>query len=335
VRVEIEMTDADTLTLLRHDTDPFNRWQAAQSVAMRLLVQGTRAGTLPEAGAEGFGAALAGFLEGEALADPAFAALVLALPSEADVANEIATEIDPDAIHRARHALRRALGTRLKPQLLALRDALADAPGTPFSPEAAAAGRRAFRNAALDLVAAADPDSATLLAAHQMAAATTMTDRLAALAVLSQVPGPERESALDRFAETYRAEPLVLDKWLAIQAAIPEAETPERIRRLQNHPAFSMTNPNRVRSLIGSFSMGNPTQFNRPDGAGYALVAETVLALDKTNPQVAARLLTAFGSWRMMEPERRGRAESTLLKIRAVAGLSRDVGDILERTLAG
>jgi aminopeptidase N len=96
-----------------------------------------------------------------------------------------------------------------------------------------------------------------------------------------------------------------------------------------------MTNPNRVRSLIGSFSMGNPTQFNRPDGAGYALVAETVLALDKTNPQVAARLLTAFGSWRMMEPERRGRAESTLLKIRAVAGLSRDVGDILERTLAG
>ncbi len=335
VRVESEMTDADTLTLLRHDTDPFNRWQAAQSVAMRLLVQGTRSGTLPEAGADGFGAALAGFLEGEALADPAFAALVLALPSEADVANEIATEIDPDAIHRARHALRRALGTRLKPQLLALRDALADAPGTPFSPAAAAAGRRAFRNAALDLVAAADPDAATLLAAHQMATATTMTDRLAALTVLSQVPGPERESALDRFAESYRAEPLVLDKWLAIQAGIPEAGTPERIRRLQNHPAFSMSNPNRVRSLIGSFSMGNPTQFNRPDGAGYALVAETVLALDQTNPQVAARLLTAFGSWRMMEPERRQRAESTLLKIRAVAGLSRDVGDILGRTLAG
>ena len=335
VRVEIEMTDADTLTLLRHDTDPFNRWQAAQSVAMRLLVQGTRSGTLPEAGADGFGTALAGFLEGEALADPAFAALVLALPSEADVANEIATEIDPDAIHRARHALRRALGTRLKPQLLALRDALAEAPGTPFSPDAAAAGRRAFRNAALDLVAAADPASATLLAAHQTDAATTMTDRLAALSVLSQVPGPERESALDRFAEAYRAEPLVLDKWLAIQAGIPEAETPDRIRRLQNHPAFSMTNPNRVRSLIGSFSMGNPTQFNRPDGAGYALVAEAVLALDKTNPQVAARLLTAFGSWRMMEPERRAQAESTLLKIRAVAGLSRDVGDILGRTLAG
>ncbi|KQT70802.1 aminopeptidase [Methylobacterium sp. Leaf465] len=335
VRVEIEMPDADALTLLRHDTDPFNRWQAAQSVAMRLLVQGTRSGTLPEAGADGFGAALAGFLADEALIDPAFAALVLALPSEADVANEIATEIDPDAIHRARHALRRALGTRLKPQLLALRDALADAPGTPFSPEAAAAGRRALRNAALDLVAAADPAAASLLAAHQMDAATTMTDRLAALSVLSQVPGPEREAALDRFAEAYRAEPLVLDKWLAIQAGIPEAETPDRIRRLQTHPAFSMGNPNRVRSLIGSFSMGNPTQFNRPDGAGYALVAETVLALDKTNPQVAARLLTAFGSWRMMEPERRGRAETTLLKIRAVAGLSRDVGDILERTLAG
>ncbi|KQP31196.1 aminopeptidase [Methylobacterium sp. Leaf104] len=335
VRVEIEMTDADTLTLLRHDIDPFNRWQAAQSVAMRLLVQGTRSGTLADAGAAGFGQALAGFLEAEALADPAFAALILVLPSEADAANEIASEIDPDAIHRARHALRRALGTRLEPQLLGLRDALAEAPGTPFSPDAAAAGRRAFRNAALDLVAAADPEAATRLALHQMETATTMTDRLAALAVLSQVPGAERESALARFAEAYRAEPLVLDKWLAIQAGIPEAGTPDRIRALQNHPAFSMTNPNRVRALIGSFSLGNPTQFNRPDGAGYALVAEAVLALDRTNPQVAARLLTAFGSWRMMEPGRREAAESTLLKIRAVAGLSRDVGDILDRTLAG
>ncbi|MCJ2032675.1 aminopeptidase N [Methylobacterium sp. J-068] len=335
VRIEMELTDADRLALLRHDTDAFNRWQAAQSVAMRLLVQGTRSGALPEAAARPFTTALGAFLDGEALVDPAFAALVLALPSEADVANEIGSEIDPDAIHAARHALRRQLGSGLADRLHRLREALADAPDTPFRPDAEAAGRRALRNAALDLLAAADPAAGSALAGTQMATATTMTDRLAALAVLAQTPGPAREEALARFAETYRAEPLVLDKWLAIQAGISEAGTLDRIRDLQAHPTFSMTNPNRVRALIGSFSMGNPTQFNRLDGAGYALVAETVLALDRTNPQVAARLLTAFGSWRMLEPGRRERAKSSLTEIRGVAGLSRDVGDILARTLAG
>jgi aminopeptidase N len=335
VRIEIDMADVDRLTLLRHDSDPFNRWQAAQSVAMRLLVEGTRKGLAPDGAVTDFTTALGAFLDGEALADPAFAALVLASPSEADVANEIGAEIDPDAIHDARHALRRHLGAGLADRLQRLRDALADAPGTPFSPDAEAAGRRSLRNAALDLIAAADPAAATALASAQIDEATTMTDRLAALSVLAQIPGRARENALERFAETYRLEPLVLDKWLAIQAGIPEAGTLERIRRLQRHPAFSMTNPNRVRALIGSFSMGNPTQFNRPDGAGYALVAETILALDRTNPQVAARLLTAFGSWRNLEPKRRDRAKSTLLEIRVVPGLSRDVGDILERTLAG
>jgi aminopeptidase N len=335
VRIEMDLSDADRLTLLRHDSDPFNRWQAAQSVAMRLLVAGARSGAVPAEDAAAFTAALGAFLDGEALSDPAFAALVLALPSEADVANEIGAEIDPDAIHQARHALRRQIGTGLADRLGALRDALADAPGTPFSPDAEAAGRRSLRNAALDLIGAADPAAATRLATAQMRYATTMTDRLAALSVLAQEPGQAREDALARFAETYRAEPLVLDKWLATQAVIPEAGTLDRIRTLQAHAAFSMTNPNRVRALIGSFSMGNPTQFNRLDGAGYALVAETVLALDRTNPQVAARMLTAFGSWRMLEPKRRERAESTLSKIRAVSGLSRDVGDILTRTLAG
>lgn len=335
VRLDMDVSDADRLTLLRHDSDPFNRWQAAQAVAMRLLVQGTRSGAVPETAATAFRDALGAFLDAEALADPAFAALVLALPSEADVANEIGAEIDPDAIHRARHALRRQLGAGLADRLRGLRDALADAPGTPFSPDAAAAGRRALRNAALDLVAAADPEAASAEATAQMADATTMTDRLAALAVLAQVPGEAREAALERFAASFRSEPLVLDKWLAIQAGIPEPETPERIRRLQAHPTFSTSNPNRVRALIGSFSMGNPTQFNRPDGAGYRLVVETILALDRTNPQIAARLLTAFGSWRMLEPKRRGQAQAALTEIRSVAGLSRDVGDILERTLAG
>ncbi len=160
-----------------------------------------------------------------------------------------------------------------------------------------------------------------------------MTDRLAALATLAQIPGPAREAALDGFGARYAHEPLVLDKWFAIQATIPEPETLARIERLKGHPAFSMTNPNRVRALVGSFSMANPTQFARADGAGFALVADTVKALDSANPQVAARLLTAFGSWRRLEKNRRVAAAEMLNRIKAVPGLSRDVADILSRTL--
>ena len=207
--------------------------------------------------------------------------------------------------------------------------------GATFSPDAAPAGRRALRNAALDLIAAADAQAGIDLARAQIAAATNMTDRLAGLATLALLPGEAREAALAAFAERYADEPLVLDKWFGLQAMIPEADTVARIRRLQGHPAFAMTNPNRVRALVGSFSLANPTQFNRPDGAGYDLVAETVLALDGTNPQVAARLMTAFGSWRRLEPGRREAAEKILRRIAATPGLSRDVADIGARSLAG
>ncbi|MGE7414525.1 aminopeptidase N [Methylobacterium tarhaniae] len=338
VKVEHALTRDERLTLLAHDGDAFNRWQAAQSLAMEVLVGRARAGAPlgPGAGPEGeaLTRALATFLDGEALADPAFAALVLTLPGEQEIAQAIGAEVDPDAIWRARQTLRVQLGRDLGPRLLALRDALAEAPGAPFSPDAASAGRRALRNAALDLVTAADPQTGTGLAVAQLDAAATMTDRLAALATLSLVPGEAREAALSRFGETYRHEPLVLDKWFALQAMIPEAGTLDRVRGLMRHPAFSLGNPNRVRSLIASFSLNNPTQFHRPDGAGYDLTAEVVLALDGKNPQVAARLLTAFNTWRMVEDGRRRQAESALRRVAGTPGLSPDVSDIAGRSLA-
>ncbi|AWN51860.1 aminopeptidase N [Methylobacterium sp. 17Sr1-1] len=338
VKVDHALTRDERLALLAHDSDAFNRWQAAQSLAMEVLVSRARAGAPLEsaAGPEGAGltAALATFLDGEALADPAFAALVLTLPGEQEVAQTLAAEVDPDAIWRARQTLRVQLGRDLGPRLLSLRDALADEPGAPFSPDAASAGRRALRNAALDLVAAADPEAGTALALAQLDAATTMTDRLAALATLSLVPGEAREAALARFADTYRHEPLVLDKWFALQAMIPEAGTLDRVRRLMAHPAFSLGNPNRVRSLVASFSLNNPTQFHRPDGTGYDLTAEVVLALDRKNPQVAARLLTAFNTWRMVEAGRRLRAGAALRRVAEAPGLSPDVSDIAGRSLA-
>ncbi|TGD98969.1 aminopeptidase N [Methylobacterium nonmethylotrophicum] len=343
VKVEHALSHGDRLTLLAHDGDAFNRWQAAQSLAMEVVVGRARAGAPlgPEAGPEGAGltAALATFLDREALdggtlADPAFAALVLTLPGEQEVAQAIGAGVDPDAIWRARQTLRVQLGRDLGPRLLALRDALAEPRGAPFSPDAASAGRRALRNAALDLVAAADPEAGTALAVDQLEAAATMTDRLAALAVLSLVPGEAREAALARFGEAYRGEPLVLDKWFALQAMIPEAATLDRVRGLMRHPAFSLGNPNRVRSLIASFSLNNPTQFHRPDGAGYDLTAEVVLALDRKNPQVAARLLTAFNTWRMVEDGRRRHAEDALRRVAGTPGLSPDVSDIAGRSLA-
>ncbi len=338
VRLVLALEDGDHLALLAHDSDPFNRWQAAQSVAMRIVLARTRAGAPLEADAgpagEAFASALGRFLDGEALADPAFAALVLALPGDADVAHALASDVDPDAVHRARWTLRAHLGRALGPRLEMLRAALVAPANSPFSPDAASAGRRSLRNAALDLIAASDPARGTALCTEQLAVATNMTDRLAALAVLSLLPGEARETALTGFARDYADEPLVLDKGFALQAMIPEDGTLARIEGLMRHPAFALSNPNRVRALVGSFSLNNPTQFHRADGAGYAFLARMVTALDRTNPQVAARLLTAFNAWRTMEPGRRDLARAALERIDAAGPLSPDVGDIVQRSLA-
>jgi aminopeptidase N len=159
-----------------------------------------------------------------------------------------------------------------------------------------------------------------------------MTDRMAALATLSLHPVAERQAALDDFYRRYSGNPLIIDKWLALQAAIPEATTLDRVRSLTAHPSFSLANPNRVRALIGGFAQNNQTQFNRTDGAGFEFLAGRVLELDPKNPQVAARLTTAFRSWRALEPVRRGRAEAALRRV-AAANLSRDLRDIVDRSL--
>ena len=161
-----------------------------------------------------------------------------------------------------------------------------------------------------------------------------MTDRMAALAALAQHDVPERAAALNDFYRRFESDPIVIDKWFVLQAILPEEATLERVRALTAHPAFSFSNPNRIRSLIGSFAQANQTQFNRRDGAGYGFIADTVLALDPRNPQVAARLMGAFKSWRALEAERRAHAESALRRVSRGEALSRDVSDIVTRALA-
>jgi aminopeptidase N len=259
--------------------------------------------------------------------EPAFVAQVMALPSENDIAREIGRDVDPDAIFAARRALRAEVGRDLAAPLAETYARLNAR--APFSPDAASAGRRALKNVCLDLMAAGDRGAGVARAAAQYREADNMTDRFAALAVLSHHDVPERQAALDDFYRRYEGDPLVIDKWFALQATIPEAETLSRVRSLTTHPAFALSNPNRVRALIGNFAAANQTQFNRRDGAGYDFHTDTMLALDSLNP----RLATAFRSWRALEPERRAKAEAALNRIAASATLSRDLHDIVTRTL--
>lgn len=275
--------------------------------------------------------ALAGILDDPAL-DPAFVALSLVPPGEGDIAREIGRDIDPDAIFRARASLRAQIGERLGPALTKTYDDMTVSGA--YSPDSTNAGRRALRNVALDLLAATGRPTAIARAARQYAAADNMTDRMAALTTLSLHDVRERKHALADFYARYASDALVVDKWFSLQATIPHPNTLETVRSLTAHSAFSLANPNRVRALIGAFAQGNATQFNRADGLGYEFVAETVLTLDPKNPQISARLATAFRSWRMLESERRAKAEITLNRIRATPGLSRDLADIVERAMA-
>jgi aminopeptidase N len=331
IKVTSNISGGDLRFLAAHDSDPFNRWQAIQSLANALLIDNVaaiRAGRAPRDD-EGLVAALSAVMADPAL-DPAFVALALTMPTDADMAREIGRDVDPDAIFSARAKLRATIGTRLGPALRESYRRMQD--DGSYSPDAVSAGRRALKNVCLDLLAAAGA-SAIAVAARQYHQAANMTDRMAALATLSLHAVPERQAALDDFYRRYSADPLIVDKWLALQAAIPEADTLERVRALTKHAAFSLTNPNRVRALVGAFALTNQTQFNRADGAGYEFLAGTVLALDPINPQVAARLTTAYRSWRALEPIRRERAEVTLRRLAAESGLSRDLRDILDRSL--
>ena len=333
VRLDIDLNSDNLAFLAAKDSDPFNRWQALQTISMRLLIENVTAicsGRSPRSD-DKLVLAMAAILADASL-EPAFVALALVPPGEGDIAREIGRDIDPDAIFKARAALRADIGERLGPALDTIYERMTVSGR--YSPDAKSAGRRALRNVALDLLAANGSQSGIARAARQYDAADNMTDRIAALSTLSLHDTPERKRAIADFYTRHASDALVVDKWFSHQATIPEPDTLDNVRALTGHPAFSMANPNRVRALIGAFAGGNTTQFNRADGAGYAFVADTVLALDPKNPQVSARLATAFRAWRTLETGRRAKAEAALMRIKAAPNVSRDLADIVERALA-
>ena len=298
---------------------------------MKLLIAGNeqiKLGNKPQFDSR-FADALSVLLENQ---DHAFVAQLLTLPSENDIAREIGSNIDPDAIRDSRVQLKQFLGARIGSQIEALSKTLRSTGS--YLPDAESAGRRALRNVLLDLLASGLPDLGIKLSFEQYEVADNMTDRFAALSIIAQHATKARDEALNHFAEVYGSDPLVLDKWFSLQASIPEANTLDRVKELMNHPGFSVQNPNRLRSLVGSFASANLSQFNRKDGAGYEFVSQIVVDTDRSNPQVAARILGAFKSWRSLEPVRRLKAEAALRTIERQEKLSPDVGDIVMRTLA-
>ncbi|MDF1601347.1 aminopeptidase N [Mesorhizobium sp. YIM 152430] len=331
VTLASEQSVDDRLFLARHDSDLVARWQALNGLLCDYLIETSKT-PVRQSNMTGRLAEVLGAIAADDTLEPAYRALALTPPSEADVAREIGSNIDPDAIHDARDALIDAIAAANRQSFEALYGELEDTDS--FSSDAQSAGRRALRNVLLDYASAArrTPE----LAAGQYCQATNMTERAAALAVLAHrfASEPLSVSALADFETRHADNPLVLDKWFQIQATIPGDAALSRVEKLTRHGAFSIGNPNRVRSLIGTFASSNQTGFHRADGAGYRFFADRIIEVEKRNPQVAARLATAFRSWRSLEPGRQELARVELARIVAVPGLSTDLKDIVDRTLA-
>jgi aminopeptidase N len=232
----------------------------------------------------------------------------------------------------ARNALRAKIGETIGETLTEIYGAAA--PRGEFSPDPESAGLRALRNAAMDLLTATETQDAIERTLRHYQDASNMTDAIMALSILSHVQSPVRDKVLADFYERWQDEPLVLDKWFAVQARAVRPDSVETVRGLLAHPKFSLKNPNRVRALIGSFAQANPSGFNRGDGAGYRLLAEQALAIDGFNPHVAARLLGAFESWYTLEPRRQAHAKAALESL-AGQELSTDSYEIVTKTLGG
>jgi aminopeptidase N len=325
VIVETNRSLSDLAFLAQHDDDHFARYEAMQQVMLDTLVAAV-AGAPADHGP--VIAAVRDTLAEEGL-EPAFVAEAVLLPSEAFIGDQMLI-VDPQAINRAREALRVALGTALLPQWRTLY-AKHEAGAYVYSP--AAKGARRLRNVALGYITASGADDAGALAFAQFEATDNMTDRLAALGTLAGGDAAERPLALARFYDRYRDNALVIDKWFSTQAFSGRADTLAAVRLLEAHPDFTLNNPNRVRALVGAFS-GNQNVFHDLSGDGYRILSDTIIALDPINPQTAAKLTPPLGRWRRFDEARQVLMKAELERIIACPALSKDVYEQASKSLA-
>ncbi len=328
VKLEIHRPDEEWLFLWRHDTDPFNRWDAGQVLATRILLrQLTDRDPDPDPRLiEGFRTLLA-----QPLTDLSYTALLLTLPEE-DALAETMEVIDVDGIHKVREGTRKTLAAELQPRFLSCYR-LHHHPDEADDTSAQAIGHRRLKNVCLDYLAALGQEDIQQLALNQFNQAINMTDQLAALRAIVHHGYPARSQCLEHFYQQWRKEPLVLDKWFAIQATDPSPGALARISQLLSHPDFELTNPNRVRSVLGAFSRQNPVHFHNRDGSGYRLLADHLLQLDHINPQIAARLAQPLTNWRRYDSRRQALMRQQLQRIRQAPELSRDLFEIVDKAL--
>ncbi|SEM70172.1 aminopeptidase N [Sphingomonas gellani] len=325
VVIESDRSPADLAFLSGHDDDPFARYEAMQQLMLDTLVAGAIEGQADHRAVIG---AVGATLSDPSL-DPAFVAEAVLLPAEGFIADQLAT-VDPEAVFTAREALRRDLGAQLEGQW---REAY-DGPRAPYAYTPRDKGLRRLRNVALGYLAATGAEDAAKLAFTQFAAADNMTDRQGALQVLSNTDFDERVAAFDIFFHRYADNPLVLDKWFQTQALSSRADTADVVVELAQHRAFSLTNPNRARALVGAFGV-NQRAFNRADGVGYRFLADQLIALDRINPQTSAKLLPPLGRWRRFDPARSALMRGELERIVATPGLSKDLFEQASKSLEG
>jgi aminopeptidase N len=326
INLDFDQSEADLLTMFSSDDDAFNRWEAGQKLAMQMIL----GNCLPDkALIEAYRTLLT-----DPDLDPAFKELALTLPAETYLYEQCAS-VDPQQIYHARRAFRHALASELRIEWAALYQQMQTP--APFNPDAASAGKRGLKNLALSMLLEADPLIWASMAVNQYQNADNMTDRYAALAGLVIHGSTSAAACLEDFYTRFSDDALVIDKWFALQSSRPPVANAEstlnEVKRLREHEAFKMNNPNRVRSVIHAFCMNNPASFHQADGSGYAFWAESVLALNPINPQVAARLARGLDRWRQFAPIYQEQMLSALKQVAACETLSPDVKEVVSKAL--
>ncbi len=331
VKLEYDYSDEELMFLMARDRDDFNRWDAGHTLAHRVLQRLVTAYREQRAFEldDGFVAAFRQVLS-DTGSDQALLSELLTLPSESSMGDQMA-EVAVDGIHHARRWLKQALAQALREDLLRVyRDNFT--PGYEISSEAIA--RRRLKNLSLGYLMSLEQPEIDRIALDQFESAGNMTDVMAALVNLVNRDIPERSQALEQFEQKWSQDPLVMDKWFAVQAGSQLPGTLDRVKSLMNHAAFSLRNPNKVRSLIGAFCAGNPAAFHNADGSGYRFLADQVIALDGMNPQIAARLLRMMSRWRRYDERRQALMRQEFERVLAQKDISRDVFEIASKSLA-
>ncbi|HUI68504.1 MAG TPA: aminopeptidase N [Nitrospirota bacterium] len=331
VKVKLNLSDDERLFLMANDSDEFNRWDAGQQLAVKLIMdlvkgfQQGRGGKLDRKFIDAFKKTLESDMK-----DKSFQAFALTLPAETYLA-DFMDVIDPTAIHEAKKFVQQTLAEELKQTFLDVYNGNQDT--EPYRVDQVSIGRRSLKNTCLAYLMELEDKGIRRLCINQFQTGGNMTDTIAALANLANNECPERQAALASFNEKWKDDPLVMDKWLSIQAMSRLSNTLETVKALTRHTAFNIKNPNKVRALIGTFAQGNPVRFHDPSGTGYEFLAAQVITIDPLNPQIAARLVSAFTLWKRYDEKRRALMKAQLERILKTPGLSKDVYEIVSKSL--